>query len=99
MNLKRLLRILVLMLALVLVSAASASNGTSPFSVLQANTIYIDNRSGFVYLATITYMEIPRWGRFEPVESKGRLLDRLRDAYEQTEKVRYKKQVLCDLLC
>jgi len=29
---------------------------------------------------------------------KGRLLDRLRDAYEQTEKIRYKKQVLCDLL-
>src|SRR5215475_14629546 len=69
MNLKRLLRILVATLALVLASAASASHGTLPFSVLQANTIYIDNQSGFAELATIAYMEISRWGRFEPVES------------------------------
>jgi len=164
MNLKRLLRILVATLAFVLASAASASNGTLPFSVLQANTIYIDNQSGFAELATTAYMEISRWGRFEPVESakradltivltgssyvhvvasgdrpnydpkktsvrpaelpeaapngftrvtlqeaktgktlwsgltktdgprvKGRLLDGLREAYEQTEKVRYKR--------
>ena len=69
MNLKRLLRILVATLALVLASAASASNGTLPFSVLQANTIYIDNQSGFTEPATIAYIEISKWGRFEPVES------------------------------
>src|SRR5215475_1635199 len=69
MNLKRLLRILAVTLALILASAASASNGTLPYSVLQANTIYIDNQSGFAELGTIAYMEISRWGRLEPVES------------------------------
>lgn len=164
MNLKRLLRILAVTLALILVSAASASNGTLPYSVLQANTIYINNQSGFAELATTAYLELSHWGRFEPVESrakadltiiltgssfvrlvpdgeapnydpkktsvrpaempeaapvgftrvtlqesksgktlwsglsktdgprvKGRLLDGFRDAFEQTEKVRYKK--------
>lgn len=69
MNLKRLLRILAAVLAIILASAASASNGTLPYSVLQANTIYIDNQSGFTELATIAYIELSRWGRFEPVES------------------------------
>jgi hypothetical protein len=69
MNLKRLVRILVATLAIILASAASASHSTLPSSVLLANTIYVDNQSGFAELSTIAYMELSRWGRFEPVGS------------------------------
>lgn len=70
MSLKWLLRILAAVLGIILASAASASNGTLPYSVLQANTIYIDNESGFAELSTIAYLELSHWGRFEPVESR-----------------------------
>jgi len=69
MTLKRLLRILAVALTLILASAASAANGTLPYSVLQANTIFINNQSGYAELATIAYLELSHWGRFEPVEA------------------------------
>jgi len=69
MNLKRLLLALVAAAAMILAAAANASNGTLPNSIFSARTIYIDNQSGFAELSTTAYMELARWGRFEPVES------------------------------
>ena len=164
MNFKRLLLAFGAALVLILATAANAANSPLPFSILSARTIYIDNQSGFAELSNVAYLEISRWGRFEPVEStakaelsivltgssyvrvlaanetptfdakkvglrpaelpeaapagytrvtlqevksgktlwsglvktdgprvKGRLLDGFRDAYDQTDKIRYKR--------
>jgi len=69
MNLKRLLLALVAAAAMILAAAANASHTTLPNSIFQARTVYVDNQSGFAELYTIAYMELARWGRFEPVES------------------------------
>jgi len=69
MNPKRLLLILAAATAMILAAAANASHTTLPNSIFQARTVYVDNQSGFAELYTIAYMELARWGRFEPVES------------------------------
>lgn len=69
MNLKRLLLVFVAALVLIFAAAASAANNPLPFSILTARTIYIDNQSGFAELTNVAYLELSRWGRFEPVES------------------------------
>lgn len=69
MNLKRLLLALAATTAMILAAAANASNSTLPSSVFKARTIYVNNQSGFAELYNTAYMELTRWGRFEPVES------------------------------
>jgi hypothetical protein len=70
MNFKRLLLALAGAAAMILAAAANASHTmTLPNSIFQARTVYVDNQSGFAELYTIAYMELARWGRFEPVES------------------------------
>lgn len=69
MSLKRLLLALAAASALILAAAANASNTTLPDSIFLARTVYIDNQSGFAELSTTAYMELARWGRFDPVES------------------------------
>ena len=69
MNLKRLLLALAAATAMILAAAANASNGTLPSSVFKARTIYVNNQSGFAEIYNTAYMELARWGRFEPVES------------------------------
>jgi hypothetical protein len=69
MNFKRLLLALAGAAAMILAAAANASHTTLPNSIFQARTVYLDNQSGFAELYTIAYMELARWGRFEPVAS------------------------------
>jgi hypothetical protein len=69
MNFKRLLLALIAATAMILAAAANASNSTLPSSVFKARTIYVNNQSGFAELYNTAYMELTRWGRFEPVES------------------------------
>jgi hypothetical protein len=69
MNLKRLLIAFGAALMLIFAAAASAANSPLPFSIFSARTIYIDNQSGFAELTNVAYLELSRWGRFEPVES------------------------------
>jgi len=69
MNLKRLLVAFSAAIVLIFAAAASAANNPLPFSILSARTIYIDNQSGFAELTNVAYLELSRWGRFEPVES------------------------------
>lgn len=69
MSFKRLLLACGAALVLILAAAANAANSPLPFSILSARTIYIDNQSGFAELSNVAYLEISRWGRFEPVES------------------------------
>jgi hypothetical protein len=69
MNVKRLLLALVAAMAMILAAAASASNTTWPNSIFTARTVFVDNQSGFAELYTTAYMELARWGRFDPVES------------------------------
>jgi len=69
MRLKRLLWITVGTLALILAAAANAANSNLPNSIFAARTIYVDNQSGFPELSNVAYLELSRWGRFEPVES------------------------------
>jgi hypothetical protein len=69
MNLKRLLLALAAAAAMILAAAANASHTTLPNSIFAARTVYVDNQSGFAELYTTAYMELARWGRFEPVES------------------------------
>src|SRR5215467_9587500 len=66
---KRLLWISLAALGLILAAAASAATSPLPFSILSARTIYVDNQSGFAELSNVAYLELTRWGRFEPVES------------------------------
>ncbi len=66
---KRLLWISLAVAALILAAAANAANSPLPNSIFAARTIYVDNRSGFAELSNVAYLEINRWGRFEPVES------------------------------
>jgi hypothetical protein len=69
MRLKRLLWITVGTLALILAAAANAANSNLPNSIFAARTIFVDNQSGFPELSNVAYLELSRWGRFEPVES------------------------------
>ncbi|HLK05514.1 MAG TPA: hypothetical protein VKT53_13825 [Candidatus Acidoferrum sp.] len=69
MNFKRLLWISIAALALILATAANAANTTLPNSIFAARTVYVDNQSGFAELSNVAYLELNRWGRFEPVES------------------------------
>jgi len=69
MNSKRLLLACGAALVLILAAAANAANSPLPFSILSARTIYIDNQSGFAELSNVAYLELSRWGRFEPAES------------------------------
>jgi hypothetical protein len=69
MNLKRLLLALAAATVMILAAAANASNSALPSSVFKARTIYVNNQSGFAELYNAAYMELTRWGRFEPVES------------------------------
>jgi hypothetical protein len=66
---KRLLWISLAAIALILATAANAANSTLPNSIFAARTIYVDNESGFAELSNVAYLELNRWGRFEPVES------------------------------
>ncbi|HET9805010.1 MAG TPA: hypothetical protein VFP96_17350 [Candidatus Acidoferrum sp.] len=66
---KRLLWISLAAIALILATAANAANTTLPNSIFAARTIYVDNESGFAELSNVAYLELNRWGRFEPVES------------------------------
>jgi hypothetical protein len=72
MNLKRLLLASGGAIVLIFAAAASAANSPLPFSILSARTIYIDNQSGFAELTNVAYLELSRWGRFEPVESNAK---------------------------
>jgi hypothetical protein len=69
MNLKRLLWITVGTLALILAAVANAATSNLPNSICAARTIFVDNQSGFPELSNVAYLELSRWGRFEPVES------------------------------
>lgn len=69
MNFKRLLWISLATLALVLAAAANAANATLPNSIFSARTVFVDNQSGFAELSNVAYLELTRWGRFEPVDS------------------------------
>ena len=69
MNLKRLLLACGAAIVLIFATAANAANSPLPFSILSARTVYIDNQSGFAELSNVAYLELSRWGRFEPVES------------------------------
>jgi hypothetical protein len=69
MNRKRLLWITAGTLAFILAAAASAANSNLPNSIFAARTIFVDNQSGFPELSNVAYLELSRWGRFEPVES------------------------------
>jgi hypothetical protein len=69
MRLKRLLWITVGTLALIMAAAANAANSNLPNSIFAARTIFVDNQSGFPELSNVAYLELSRWGRFEPVES------------------------------
>ena len=66
---KRLLWISLAALGLILAAAANAANLPLPNSIFSARTIYVDNQSGFAELSNVAYLELTRWGRFEPVES------------------------------
>ncbi len=66
---KRLLWISLAVTALILAAAANAANSPLPNSIFAARTIYVDNQSGFAELSNVAYLEINRWGRFEPVET------------------------------
>ena len=66
---KRLLWISLATVALILAAAANAANTPLPNSIFTARTIYVNNQSGFAELSNVAYLEINRWGRFEPVES------------------------------
>ena len=66
---KRLLWISLAAVVLILAAAANAANSPLPNSIFAARTIYVDNESGFAELSNVAYLEINRWGRFEPVES------------------------------
>jgi hypothetical protein len=69
MNSKRLLVAVGAAIVMFLAAAASAANSPLPNSIFSARTIYIDNQSGFAELSNVAYLELSRWGRFEPVES------------------------------
>jgi hypothetical protein len=69
MRIKRLLGILLVAMLLVLASAANAANQRLPNSIFAARTVFVDNQSGFAELSNVAYLELTRWGRFEPVES------------------------------
>src|SRR5580765_2322953 len=69
MNPKRLFWISLGELALILATAANASHANLPNSIFAARTVYVDNQSGFPELSNVAYLELSRWGRFEPVES------------------------------
>ena len=66
---RRLLWLSLAALALILAAAANASNAALPSSIFTARTVYVDNQTGFSELSNIAYLELNRWGRFEPVES------------------------------
>lgn len=66
---KRLLWISLAVTALILAAAANAANSPLPNSIFAARTVYVDNQSGFAELSNVAYLEINRWGRFEPVET------------------------------
>lgn len=66
---KRLLWISLAVAAFILATAVNAANTPLPNSIFAARTIYVDNQSGFAELSNVAYLEINRWGRFEPVES------------------------------
>jgi len=72
MKLKRLLVAFGAAVAMFFAAAASAANSPLPYSIFSARTIYIDNQSGFAELTNVTYLELSRWGRFEPVESNAK---------------------------
>lgn len=66
---KRLLWISLAVLGLILAAAANAANTTLPNSIFAARTVYVNNQTGFAELSNVAYLELTRWGRFEPVES------------------------------
>src|SRR5215475_4172556 len=65
----RYLLVSVAAVAMILAAAASAANTSLPTSIFAARTVYVDNQSGFGEIYNIAYLELSRWGRFEPVES------------------------------
>ncbi|HWZ98189.1 MAG TPA: hypothetical protein VN025_10555 [Candidatus Dormibacteraeota bacterium] len=69
MNSKRLLLVSGAAIVMIFAAAASAANSPLPNSIFSARTVYIDNESGFAELSNVAYLELSRWGRFEPVES------------------------------
>ena len=56
-------------LAMILAAAANAANTSLPTSIFAARTVYVNNQSGFAEIYNTAYLELARWGRFEPVES------------------------------
>jgi hypothetical protein len=54
---------------MILATAASAANTSLPTSIFSARTVYVNNQSGFAEIYNTAYLELSRWGRFEPVES------------------------------
>ncbi len=70
MDLKRLFWISLGALALILAAAADASNANLPNSIFAARTVYVDNQSGFPELSNVAYLELSRWGRFEPAVTR-----------------------------
>jgi hypothetical protein len=72
MNPKRLLWIAAGTLALILAAAANAAKSNLPNSIFAAQTIFVDNQSGFPELSNVAYLELSRWARFEPVESRAK---------------------------
>lgn len=69
MKSKRYLLVSVATVTMILAAAASAANNSLPTSIFAARTVYVDNQSGFAEIYNIAYLELSRWGRFEPVES------------------------------
>lgn len=69
MNLKRLLWVSIAATAMILAAAANAATSALPYSIFSARTVYVDNETGFAELSNVAYLELNRWGRFEPVES------------------------------
>jgi hypothetical protein len=65
----RLLLVSIAALTMILAAAASAANTSLPASIFSARTVYVNNQSGFAEIYNTAYLELARWGRFEPVES------------------------------
>ena len=63
------MKLLVVMLALTSVAWAD-KHAPLPDAVLQAKTIYLENQSGYAYIADRAYDELMKWGRYKIVTSK-----------------------------
>ena len=61
---------LALLLAAIPSFAKKSEYAPLPAKILAAKTVYIENDSGYAYIADTVYTQLKKWGRYQVVDSK-----------------------------